>query len=64
MLTKNLIWDNLLYKTVPFYSYITPFRIFICLFFSIFTIPLDILLLPLEIIALIIFKLIPNNKED
>lgn len=57
------IWSRFLYETIFWKSYITPTRIVFCLLLSIIALPFDILLLPLEILALIIFKIIPN-KED
>lgn len=65
MITKILIWDNLLYKYYNIATaYTTPLRVMGCLILTIFTIPIDILLLPLEVFALIIYALIEDDKED
>lgn len=50
MITKNMFEEFL--KWNP-----TLFDYFCCTFFSIFTIPLDILLSPIELIAFIIWKI-------
>lgn len=55
MITKA-IWKNLFYAETPLfgYKYTTNLNTMMCLILSIFTIPLDIILLPLEIITFII----------
>ena len=63
MLTIFLVWENIMYEYFALARFTSPTRILICLILSLFTIPIDILLLPLEILALIIFKLLPENKE-
>lgn len=50
MITKNMFEEFL--KWNP-----TSFDYFYCILFSIFTIPLDILLSPIELIAFIIWKI-------
>lgn len=64
MLTVLCVWDNLLYEYDLGRCYISLWRILLCLILSLFTIPIDILLLPFEILALIIFALIPNDKKE
>lgn len=63
MLTYFSVWDNLLYEYILGTCYTTPVRILLCLILSIFTVPIDILLLPFELLAIIIYKLIPSNKR-
>ena len=53
MITKAL-WENLFYGYFWGNKYTSGIRTLGCLLLSIFTIPLDIILLPLEIIAFII----------
>lgn len=58
MITKFLIWDNLLFEEYFFYRDTTPLRVLACLLLSIFFIPADILLFPLELLALVIYVII------
>ena len=46
------IWNNLFYT-----CFAEPFDYLLAIISSIFTIPLDILLLPLEIVAFIVYKI-------
>ena len=50
------IWKNVFYSLFN-----TPTDYLLAIIFSIITIPLDILLLPLEIIAFIIYKIIEKE---
>ena len=54
------IWFKLVIEEILYRC--SAFKIFICLLLSFITIPLDLIFLPLEIIAIIIFKVI--WKED
>ena len=63
MLTVFSVWGNIMYEEFLGAKFTSPLRILICLILSLFTIPIDILFSPLEILALIIFKLLPDNKE-
>jgi hypothetical protein len=56
------IWENLLFGHVLLYRYTSPIRILVCILLSIIALPIDIILSPLEILVLIIFKII--NRED
>ena len=64
MLTKFSVWDNLLYEYILGNCYTTPTRILLCLLLSVFTIPIDIILLPFELLAIIIYAFIPNKGDD
>lgn len=64
MITKS-VWDEFLYseyyyegKKVKETSYV---HVFTCLFFSMATILLDLILLPLELMAFIIYKFIEKR---
>lgn len=62
MLTYFSVWDNLLYEYVLGSCYTTPVRVLFCLLLSILTIPIDILFLPFELLAIIIYLLLPNKE--
>ena len=64
MITKFLIWDNLLYEEFALLRYTTPLRVLACLILSIFFIPVDIILFPLEILALVIYVIILAKPEE
>lgn len=57
MIIKS-IWENLLYGYVWWERYTSPLRILICILLSIIALPFDILLIPLELIVFIIYKII------
>ena len=63
MFTIFSVWDNILYEEILGARFTSPARILLCLILSIFTIPIDILLSPLEIISVIIFLLIKNKGK-
>lgn len=62
MITILFVWDKLLYEEFMLARFTSPLRVLICLLLSIIFIPIDIILLPLEILAIIIYKLI--SKEE
>lgn len=62
MLTYFSVWDNLLYEYFLGSCYTTPVRVLFCLLLSILTIPIDILFLPFELLAIIIYLLLPNKE--
>lgn len=57
MIIKS-IWENLLYFYYLGTGFTSPIRILICILLSILALPFDILLIPLEIISFIIYKII------
>ena len=57
------IWSKFLYEVAFYVAYVTPSRIALCILLSIIALPFDILLLPLEILALIIYKIIPDKGD-
>ena len=64
MLTIS-VWKDLFYEDVPFSErkYTSNFNTMICLLVSIFTIPVDIILLPFEIITIIINFIFKTGYE-
>ena len=64
MITFFCIWDNLLYEYDLGYSYTTPLRVLTCVILSLLTIPIDFFLLPLEMVAIIIYLLFPGERKD
>lgn len=64
MLTYFSVWDNLLYEYSLGTCYTTPVRVLLCLILSLFTIPIDILLFPFELLAVIIYMIIRDGKRE
>ena len=65
MLTYK-VWDELLYTYAYVFKEVSIYTITRCLLLSIVTIPIDIIISPIEILAVIIFgivKLIEKIKE-
>ena len=56
MITKHL-WDNLFWFNL---FHTEPIDYLLCIIASVFTVPLDIILFPIEIIAFLIYK----KRED
>lgn len=62
MIVKT-IWENLLYYYVLGTAFTSPARILMCILLSIVALPIDIILLPLELVSVIVYKNI-WGKED
>lgn len=57
------IWRELLYEGSWLFGIITAWSVFRCLLLSILAIPMDILLFPIEILGLIIFRIIKLKEK-
>lgn len=65
MIITTWIWANLFYGYCFWEKYTTPLRILACLLLSILSIPIDAILLPLELIVLLIYSIIGlDDKEE
>lgn len=57
------IWQTLPIDYIFFIKYISWFKLFLCVLLTPFTILLDLILLPFEIISFIIYKIMENRND-